>query len=247
MGESESARRATLFAMESVKTGCSVPTALNVASAVDDRINDCNAIKTHPMAPNTDVRIFDCCSDDLIAGGKGSNTLRGGAGNDFICASGYIFAGQRVKPGEAWSKTDIVQTADVSVATPQPVQLLLINTVIKDNEGTNQIRLNTSRASVELAPGDTLQASVHYESDAEYGVAVGGKNDESLRAVLVPARSPGPQLHRGCLRHRSSAPSHPPRPEPAAGGVLRWRATGGGAAEPTARSLRDAGHVAGCS
>lgn len=232
MEGSEKERRATLFAMESIKASRSVPIALNVASAVDDRINDCNAIKTHPMAPNTDACIFGCCSDDLIAGGKGSNTLRGGAGNDFLYGEGgndTLDGGSGVNrlEGGAGNDTYIVQTADVSVATPQPGQPLLMSTVIKDSEGKNRIRLNTSRASVELAPGsdsvglrwdagqgstagiyfedyasigtftlefadgqtlalsrlvgDTLQASVRFDSDAAYGVPVGGKNNDSLR------------------------------------------------------------------
>jgi Ca2+-binding RTX toxin-like protein len=80
-----------------------------------------DVIRANLIDPATDTRIFGYggndalggadgddeidggAGDDLIAGGKGSNTLRGGAGNDFISASGYIDAGQRVKPGEAWS------------------------------------------------------------------------------------------------------------------------------------------------
>lgn len=86
--------------------------------------------------------------DDYLDGGDGNDYLFGEGGNDTLDGG----SGSNWLEGGAGDDTYIVRTADVSTPTPEPEQTLLVNTVIKDSEGKNRVRLDASSASVSIVP-----------------------------------------------------------------------------------------------
>lgn len=88
--------------------------------------------------------------DDYLDGGDGNDYLFGEGGNDTLDGG----SGSNWLEGGAGDDTYIVRTADVSTPTPEPEETLLVNTVIKDSEGKNRVRLDASSANVTIVPGN---------------------------------------------------------------------------------------------
>jgi len=163
--------------------------------------------------------------DDYLDGGDGNDYLFGEGGNDTLDGG----SGNNWLEGGAGDDTYIVRTAEVSSPTPEPDQPLLLNTVIKDSQGKNRVRIDASSTGFGIVQGsgsvgltwagaqagttagiffedyasvgtftlefsdgqtlalsrlvgDTLESSVSFSSDAEYGAVVGGKNGDTLSA-----------------------------------------------------------------